>query len=127
VRWPVDVRVSDDALADPAEELLDDMDDIFPRAADLLEQRRFLLACASGDSALFVMPLPEQEAEHRSIRAQVIEDARQLLDRLAGRDDRHPLVWVERHRHVAIATLTRGFSREGPLLNISSWVTPRNQ
>jgi eukaryotic-like serine/threonine-protein kinase len=117
----IDVRVDEDELEDPEEDLLDDMDAIFPRAHRFLEEQGYLLAYESGDSALFVLPLPAQEEERKRARERAVEQAGELLDELASRDGRDPRVGVGIHLHVDQATIVRGLVTEGPLLDVSAW------
>jgi serine/threonine-protein kinase len=117
----IDVRVDEEELEDPAEELLDDMDAIFPRAHRYLEEQGYLLAYESGDSALFVLPLPAQGDEHKRARARAVTQARELLDELASRDGRDARVRVGVHLHVDQATIVRGLVTDGPLLDVTSW------
>jgi serine/threonine-protein kinase len=119
----IDVRVDEDQLEEPDEDLLDDMDAIFPRAHRFLEEQGYLLAYESGDSALFVVPLPAQEDERKRARERAVEQARELLDELASRSGRDPRVCVGIHLHVDHATIVRGLVTEGPLLDVSAWAT----
>lgn len=118
----LDVSVDPDELDDADDELLDDMDAVYPRAARFLERRGFLLAYESGDSALFVLPLSGTEGESLQTRQQILRGAGQLLEELDIRDGRDERIRIRLHLHVDRASMTRGLVTEGPLLDITTWV-----
>lgn len=118
----LEVCVDPDELEDADDELLDDMDAVYPRAARFLERRGFLLAYESGDSALFVLPLPQGERESVHTRRQILGHAEQLLEELDIRDGRDERIRICLHLHVDQAVMTRGLVTEGPLLDITAWV-----
>ena len=118
----VDVSVDQDELEDADDQLLDDMDAIYPRAARFLERRGFMLAYENGDSALFVLPLPPREQDQRQTRERILQYAEQLAKELDERRGRDARIRVSLHLHVDEASLVQGLVTEGPLLDITSWV-----
>lgn len=120
----LDISVDPVELEDADDELLDDMDAVYPRAARFLERRGFLLAYESGDSALFVLPMPAAERERLHTRRQILKNAEQLLEELDIRDGRDDRIRICLHLHVDQASMTRGLVTEGPLLDITAWVQP---
>lgn len=118
----LDVCIDPQELEDADDALLDDMDAVYPRAARFLERRGFLLAYESGDSALFVLPLPHSEGESAHTRRQIMGHAEHLLEELDIRDGRDERIRICLHLHVDQALMTRGLVTEGPLLDITSWV-----
>lgn len=117
----VEVFVQQDVLARADEAVLEEVDAIYPRAAGFLESHGFMLAYESGDSALFVRPLPKQEALQHEIRARSIESARELVGLVGGHDEQ---IRVSLYLHVDHATLSHGLVIDGPLLDITTWVEP---
>lgn len=122
----VEVVCDQQELDDPDEALLDDMDAVHPRAAGFLERRGFLLAYESGDSALFVLPLPELDSDARQIRKRTLDHVLELHDVLQARDGRDLRLRVGLHLHVDRANLSRGLVTDGALLDITHWVKPRD-
>ena len=121
----LEVVVEEHELDDPDEALLDDMDAVHPKAARFLERRGFSLAYESGDSALFVLPLPKFDDEQQHTRRRILEHIVELHEVLSIRDGRDSRLQVCLHLHVDQANMTRGLVTDGPLLDITSWVRSR--
>lgn len=95
----IDVGARPQALEDPEDALLDDMESIIPRAAESLEDRGYMVAYERGTSALFVRLLPaERLREPATRRAEVLAVAR-LFEELQKRPQREADVRLRMYLH----------------------------
>lgn len=119
----VDVHADMSVFNEPEPALLDDMAAVFPMASSYLEERGFMLAYESGDSALFVLPCDEHDQERRAL---AINHALELLPRLYQRARRHPLVHVNLFLHADQAEFGHSGVCGGPILDTTEWVVPHD-
>jgi hypothetical protein len=117
----VDVHADMSAFNEPEPALLDDMAAVFPVASRYLEERGFMLAYESGDSALFVLSCDENDQDSR---AAAINLALELLPRLYQRAGRHPLVHVNLFLHFDQVEFGQSGVSGGPILDTTEWVVP---
>ncbi|MCG8417853.1 MAG: serine/threonine protein kinase [Proteobacteria bacterium] len=117
----VDVQAEADALDEPDDALLDDLESLVPEAARVLEARGFLLAYERGNSALFVTSLPSDPAAEAALREQEVNTALSLLDVMRVRPTCDPRVRVNLYLHVDEAVIQGQQVKSGRLLDCSSW------
>lgn len=95
----IDVGAEPQALEDPEDPLLDDMESIIPRAAESLEDRGYLVAYERGTSALFVRVFTAERLREPEIRRAEVLAAAQLFEELQGRPQRDADVRLRMYLH----------------------------
>jgi len=87
----IDMVVDSAVMAEPDDDLLDDLESIVPRLALALDEVGFTLEAEAGNSAIFELSLPRDEQSERTARQRavesVLEGLRDLRDR-TGADSR---------------------------------------
>lgn len=110
------------ALDDPDDQLLDDLEVVLAEAARVLEPRGFVLAHERGNSALFVLPLPEDAALATGVRRREVNTALSVLELIEQRPTRDDRVTVTIYLHIDEVSIADGRVDSGKLLEISTWV-----
>lgn len=119
----IDVRAEPDALDEPDDALLDDMEAIVPLVVRQLAGRGYLLAFERSSSGLLVCSLSGTDQQDARARALAIDDARAVFAALRRRPDQDERVHVSLYLHVGYAgSNSHGTIEGGALLAATSWV-----
>lgn len=114
----VEARVDDDALLDPDDALLADLEGLLPLAERSMAAAGYPTVMHSGNSILAARPLGvDADAD----RARAIDDARTVATALDGRAARDPRVGYVVVVHVATALCAGDAVRAGDLVDVAYW------
>lgn len=120
----VDVRADAEALAEPDDALLDDLETPVAEAARILASRGFVTALERGDSALFVALMPDEPGAARALCRREVNTALSILDVLRTRATRDARVTVHLYLHIGEVVFAERQVVSGDLLDTSSWAIP---
>jgi eukaryotic-like serine/threonine-protein kinase len=119
----VEVRVDPEAMAEPEERLLEDLEAVLPFATAELGRAGFQVVTETGTSLLLVLERPEDERQDDELRRAALATVATLhegLQRREGRDERvHVRIWAHAG-NVQIAA--GGKVVAGGLLEVASWL-----
>lgn len=119
----VEVLAPPEALEEPSDALLVDMEAILPRAADELTAAGLLVAMETGTTLLLAAERPVDIRADMRFRRGVVLSVLSLHERLSARPDAHPDISIRFSIHVGnLALDANGTAQGGPLLQIDSWL-----
>lgn len=117
----IDVGADPDALEEPEEALLDDLDAVVPEAIDLLVARGYLVAYERNTSALLVRPVAGEDTDEAALRREEIVAALDLHAALDARAGRHERVRVRVYLHRGEIVAAGADVLGGSLLDARDW------
>lgn len=119
----VEAYADPEALVEPDDRLLDELESALPAAVEALEAAGMQVSMETGTSVLLGAARPGGAGEDARRRAEVIEAALSLWRRLSGRPGRDPRVEIRIRVHVGAAELSPdGAMTGGELLRLGAWV-----
>jgi tRNA A-37 threonylcarbamoyl transferase component Bud32 len=119
----IEVQADPDALEDPDESLLVELDGLVSQAAAFLAARGFRVTVETGNAALFVLDLDAAGAgDDRTARRGVVEAALALQRSLAAREGADARVRISLCLHVGPVQTAGGAPIGGALLDVAAWV-----
>ena len=119
----VDFSAAPKAMDAPGEDLLSDMEGIFPSACAALEPSGFKTAMVTGSSLLLTLALPEDPDRELAVRRGGVDAAIALGRRLASRPGRHAGVHVRICVHAGAAAADQGGAvTGGPIMELAAWI-----
>ena len=117
----IDVAARPEALEEPEDALLDDMESIVPQAGEYLEDRGYRVAYERGTSALFVRLYSAESLREVATRREEVLAAVRLYQELESRSGGDPAVQVRIYLHVG-EVLIEGDEIESLVpLDVTDW------
>lgn len=121
----VEASATGDALAEPDDALLDDLDELLSGAERYLEGEGYRMVRERGNAVLFVRVLSHAEAREPSARHLALRTARRLFTELARRPGRDPRLRLRVCVHEAEVCVSGDDVRGGSLLQLDEWLPRR--
>jgi serine/threonine-protein kinase len=118
----VEADAADGSLANPDEELLDELDDILVRAECGLAEEGFQVARERSNALLLVRPLSDAEKADPGVRRKAVVAAQHLFHRLMRRPGHDGRLRIRVCIHEADLLATGDEMQSGPLLQLGEWL-----
>jgi eukaryotic-like serine/threonine-protein kinase len=121
----IEVCVDADALEEPDEALIADMEEVLPIATRLMEPKGFTAAVQTGNTMLLVTHLHGTGLQEQSARRDVVAAALELNHELLRRPGRDARVHVNIVLHAGAVFTTSEKVIGGDLMDLGAWVPER--
>jgi serine/threonine-protein kinase len=121
----IEVCVDADALEEPDEAVIADMEEVLPIAARIMEPKGFTIPVQTGNTMLFVTHLKGTGLHEQSARRDVIAAALELNLALLRRPGRDPRVNANIVLHAGAVFTTSEKVIGGELMDLGVWVPER--
>lgn len=118
----IEAGAADGSLANPDEELLDELDDILVRAECGLAEEGFQVARDRSNALLLVRPLSDAEKGDPNVRRKAVVAAQHLFHRLMRRPGNDGRLRIRVCIHEADLLASGDELQSGPLLQLGEWL-----
>jgi serine/threonine-protein kinase len=121
----VEVCVDADAMEEPDDALIADMEEVLPLVSRVMTPKRFMTAVQTGNTMLLVLELSGEGIAEETARRDVIAAALELERAIASRPGRDPRVNVNICLHAGSVFTASDKVIGGELMDLGAWVPER--